>query len=229
MVTNVNVRKRSIIYIDGFNLYYGAVRGTEWKWLDLQRYFERIRSADDIVEIAYFTALVEHDPPARARQEAYLSALRTLPKVNIIFGKYRDKTVRCDIACGYIGKRYFDTQEEKQTDVAIGVHMMDDAYRNRCDRLILVTGDGDVVPAIRMVRDRFPQKTVHVYVPARDPRRAAAKDVRDAASRHADLPLAFIPQSQLPNVVTTPFGSVSKPPEWFPPAPTLPNVTMALP
>jgi hypothetical protein len=47
---------RTIIYIDGFNLYYGAVKGTPHKWLNLQRYFEMIRQNDDVVAIKYFTA-----------------------------------------------------------------------------------------------------------------------------------------------------------------------------
>ena len=26
---------RTVVYVDGFNLYYGALKGTSWKWLDL--------------------------------------------------------------------------------------------------------------------------------------------------------------------------------------------------
>lgn len=63
---------RSIVYIDGFNLYYGAIRGGPFKWLDLQAYFRRLRQADDIQRIYYFSALV--DGPGRARQETYLRA-----------------------------------------------------------------------------------------------------------------------------------------------------------
>ncbi len=32
---------RSIVYIDGFNLYYGSVRGTSFKWLDIEQLFVR--------------------------------------------------------------------------------------------------------------------------------------------------------------------------------------------
>ncbi|MEE9278945.1 MAG: hypothetical protein V3V67_02105 [Myxococcota bacterium] len=66
--------KSSIIYIDGFNLYYGALRGTPYKWLDLEAYFTRLRQDDEIQHIRYFTTRVDGD--ARQRQQAYLRALR---------------------------------------------------------------------------------------------------------------------------------------------------------
>jgi hypothetical protein len=67
---------RTIVYIDGFNLYYGAVRGSAFKWLNLQRFFQLLRPHDNIVKVHYFTALVEG--PTRPNQEVYLRALGTL-------------------------------------------------------------------------------------------------------------------------------------------------------
>jgi hypothetical protein len=29
---------RTFVYVDGFNLYYGAVKGTPYKWLDMRKY-----------------------------------------------------------------------------------------------------------------------------------------------------------------------------------------------
>ena len=78
---------RTIIYVDGFNLYYGAIRGGNYKWLNLQRFFELLRPHDAIHQIHYFTALV--DGPTRPNQETYLRALGTLPKVNIVLGKFK--------------------------------------------------------------------------------------------------------------------------------------------
>ena len=67
--------KRSIVYIDGFNFYYGAVKDTPHKWLNLQKYFELLRQDDDIQKIWYFTAKVSGSQ--LARQEAYFDALAT--------------------------------------------------------------------------------------------------------------------------------------------------------
>ena len=57
--------RRSIVYIDGFNFYYGAVRGTRYKWLNLESVFRRLRPDDDLQAIYYFTALVSGPEPAQ--------------------------------------------------------------------------------------------------------------------------------------------------------------------
>ena len=51
------------IYIDGFNFYYGAVRGTPYKWLDFMALFTKLLKPPkyEILSIKYFTALVS-DP-----------------------------------------------------------------------------------------------------------------------------------------------------------------------
>ena len=96
---------RTIVYIDGFNLYYGAVRGSAFKWLNLQRFFQLLRPHDNIVKVHYFTALV--DGPTRPNQEAYLRALGTLPLVNIVLGKFKKKQVRCsNSACTFAGAAF---------------------------------------------------------------------------------------------------------------------------
>jgi 6-hydroxy-3-succinoylpyridine 3-monooxygenase len=81
-------KPRVIVYIDGFNLYYGAVKATPaLKWLDLERYCKYLRPHDEIVSIRYFSALV--DGPTKPNQEAYLRALSTTPLVQIIHGKFK--------------------------------------------------------------------------------------------------------------------------------------------
>ena len=43
--------------------------------------------------------------------------------------------------------------------------MLDDAYQDACDRVVLITGDSDLVPAVQRLRDRFPEKTIITYRP----------------------------------------------------------------
>src|SRR5712691_4425208 len=50
------------VYIDGFNLYYGALKGTPYKWLDLGRLCQALLPSDTIQEIKYFTARVSARP-----------------------------------------------------------------------------------------------------------------------------------------------------------------------
>jgi hypothetical protein len=87
---------RTWVYVDGFNLYYGAVKGTPYKWLNPVELARRVLPAGYTVErLKYFTAHVSGaaDPGVPRRQYAYLSALRTLPEVEIHFGRFLAKTI----------------------------------------------------------------------------------------------------------------------------------------
>lgn len=100
--------------------------------------------------------------------------------------------------CDYDGSRLFDAWEEKRTDVRIAVQMLLDAFEDRCDNLILVSGDSDLVPAVNAVKSRFPNKKVIVYIPSRDPSRGAAVELRGAADKHRILPMAPLSKAQFP-------------------------------
>ncbi len=74
------------VYIDGFNLYYGSLKGQPYKWLNLERMSELLLPSFEVKRIRYFTARVKERPDdtlAPVRQNAYLRALETLPKVDI--------------------------------------------------------------------------------------------------------------------------------------------------
>jgi len=64
---------RTIVYIDGFNFYYGEVKGTQWKWLDLVKLFQNVLGdQNDVVKVKYFTARVQPtltDPDVHVRQD----------------------------------------------------------------------------------------------------------------------------------------------------------------
>src|SRR4051812_12536392 len=81
----------TIVYVDGFNLYYGSLRKTPCRWLDLSKLCRRLLPANNILKIKYFTAKVSarpDDPGQPTRQQAYLRALATLPEMEIYFGHF---------------------------------------------------------------------------------------------------------------------------------------------
>jgi len=206
--------RRSIVYLDGFNFYYGAVRGTRHKWLNLESVFRRLRPDDDLQAIYYFTAPVIG--PKRPRQECYLRALSTLPTVRIILGKFKIKEVRCRVVgCSYPGSRFFDAPEEKRTDVNIALQMLDDVHHHRTDRIVLVSGDSDLVPALEMVKVESPHTELIVYVPSRHPVRGAAIELRTAADKNKTFPLRLLEVCQFPAEVPDGRGGIiRKPAGW---------------
>ena len=208
------MKPRSIVYVDGFNFYYGAVRNTPYKWLDIEKCFLRLRPFDDIQRILYFTALV--DGAKGTRQQSYLRALATKPLVQVILGKFKLKQVRCGVTtCTYPGSRIFDMPEEKRTDVNIALQLLDDANHNRADQFIIVSGDSDLVPALEMVKAQWPMKRLIVYVPSRHPLRGAAVELRNAADKHRTFPLQLLKVCQFPAQLSDGRGGViHKPVEW---------------
>ncbi len=82
---------RTSVYIDGFNLYFGALRGTPYRWLDVARLCEIMLPKNEINMIKYFTALVkprpydEHQP---IRQQTFLRALKTIKDLSVIYGHF---------------------------------------------------------------------------------------------------------------------------------------------
>ena len=205
---------KSIVYIDGLNLYYGALKGGQNKWLDLQRYFRLLRPHDDIQEIFYFTTRVSGK--SQADQKAYLSALASLPLVTTVEGRFKPRRLRCLVRrCTLPGDRTFTRLEEKRTDVNIAVHMLEDAFADRCDAFVLVTGDSDLVPAVTSIKRNFPHKKVYVYVPSQYIKRSHAVELRNVADRHWNLHLQVLRHAQLP--ATLPDGAggtLTKPADW---------------
>ncbi len=208
-------RPRTVFYIDGLNLYYGAVRPTPGlKWLDLARYCRLLRPDDDIKLIRYFSALVQG--PNRTNQETYLRALSTTPVVEVILGKFKTKNVKCGVAaCTMTSSKWYGMPEEKRTDVNIAVFMLDDAYREFCDQFVIFSGDSDLVPAVNMVRQRFPKKKIIVYVPSQNPTRGAAVELRTSAHVHRTLPILLLSKSQFPEHIADGAGGIlSRPVSW---------------
>jgi predicted transcriptional regulator len=64
---------RTAIYVDGFNLYYRALKGTPYKWLNLEALARHmLRPTNQITAVKYFTARVSarpNDPDQPVRQD----------------------------------------------------------------------------------------------------------------------------------------------------------------
>ena len=204
--------KRVVVYIDGFNLYYG-MRSKGWRryyWLDLSRLAERLlRSGQTLAGVKYFTARVVPDADSMdkaRRQNIYLEALGTLPELRIHYGYYLPKTQRCP-DCGATWQTY----EEKMTDVNIAGELLSDAYEDAFDTAIVVSADSDLARPITMVRERFEGKRVVVaFPPAR-----ASKRLRTVATASFTIGHGVLNNSQFPERIIMPDGQVlTRPTEW---------------
>lgn len=145
------------VYVDGFNLYYGAVKGTPFRWLDLRRLSQRILKAESqINRIRYFTALVDgrDDPATPRRQQTYLRALGTIPNLTVHYGSFVTHPKTLPLVAGGGMARVLRT-DEKGSDVNLASHLLLDAFDGDFETALIVSNDSDLAFPIRAVRKRL--------------------------------------------------------------------------
>ncbi len=177
MITNV--------YVDGFNLYYRAVRGTQFKWLDLRKLAETLFPEDTIQRICYFTALLQarcNDPLQPRRQLVYLRALATLSGFEAYYGSFRPRTKLRPLADPIPGLPAYvriKDWKEKGSDVNLATRLLGDGFDRRYEQAVVVSNDSDLASPIRYVRDTL---GLRVAVVNPDPKRSTQRDLVAAAT-----------------------------------------------
>ncbi|OCB76197.1 hypothetical protein B0A79_17635 [Flavobacterium piscis] len=161
--TNVLVKKeRVIVYVDGFNLYFGMLDAgfNNCKWLNLRLLVDNLLQSNQVVvEVKYFTSRVSNNPDKQKRQSTYLEALESTG-VKIYYGNYQSDTVECR-RCNSV----WPTYNEKMTDVNIATQILIDAYQDKYDMAMLISGDSDLVPPMKAVHEIFKNKRVFAAFP----------------------------------------------------------------
>ncbi len=204
-------QERVITYIDGYNLYHGLLDAglRSSRWLDLSHLGTSLLKSDqNLILTRYFTTRVKGRPEKARRQGAFIDALQARGAIEIDFGHFLSKQVKCR-NCGSTWQK----NEEKKTDVNIAVRLLDDAFDDRFDVAVVISGDSDLVPPIEAVRARFPEKRLLVAFP---PKRHSSelRRVADAAFTISDRKIRA---SRLPPTVSASDGvTLTAPPGWLP-------------
>lgn len=209
---------RTSVYIDGFNLYYGVLKGTPYKWLDLKALFRRILLPHhEIGAIRYYTAMISArpgDPGAPTRQSVYLSALRAqIPELTITLGHFLENRVSMRLADPPPAGSRFATvirTEEKGSDVNLALHVLNDAWHDRYDCAVICSNDSDLAESLRLVR-REHGKTIILAVPG-GADRPASNQLKRWAKATRRIAVADAAACQLPNPI--PGTSIRKPESW---------------
>jgi len=203
---------RVITYIDGFNLYYGMKSEglRRFYWLDVCKLSEQLlRPGQSLQTVRYFSsrvAPVPHDPDQARRQSTYLEALATMAKTRLHFGKFMAKPRIC-LRCNC----QWTHHEEKMTDVNIATELLTDAFKDRFDTAILISGDSDLTAPLQRVRELFPAKRLIIAFP---PGRVS-KGLKQTAHAHFIIAPATLSASQLPDPVVKPDGfALRRPATW---------------
>jgi hypothetical protein len=199
-----------IAYIDGFNLYNGLrdMYRRRYLWLDLEELCRALLlPGQHLRAVRYFTAPVRRQPAALRRQQKFWNALDVHCRCGTIErGRFQEKS----IICRQCGSEWI-THEEKETDVAIAVALVEDAANRAFDTALIVSADSDLCPAVRAVRRLHPAGKVAVaFPPAR--RSDDLRRIADASFTIARMKLAA---SLLPDEVCGPDGrTFPRPAKW---------------
>jgi len=203
------------VYIDGFNLYYGCLKGTPYKWLNLLALCQIILPSDQINDIKYFTARVKarpHDPDQAVRQQTYFRALKTLPNLSIIEGHYLSSSVSMRLTNIIPGQNpyvFVDKSEEKGSDVNLAVHLVNDAHLKKFETAVIISNDSDLLEALLIVKNQL-KLPVGVLCPHKKPSRQLLNNATFFKYiRISDL----LPSQFSPSLVDT-NGTFHKPVTW---------------
>ena len=210
---------KTYIYIDGFNFYYGAVKKTKYKWLDLKKLFKNLLDPKhDIIAIKYFTALVSGklDPNQPIRQKTYLRALKThIPEIEIIYGQFTTHTIISPLSHNlpeYKDRMFYVPvlkTEEKGSDVNLAVHLLNDAWQNKFDCAVVVSNDSDLAEALKFVSQQN-HKLIGIINPR--PKKQPAKELMLYANFYKQIREGVLKASQLPDPI--PGTTLHKPKSW---------------
>lgn len=201
---------QTAIYIDGFNLYYGCIKGTPYKWLDVPSFFNKtlanINDDFEIVAIKYFTSDVlarfTKHPNSKSAQQNYLNALAYLypDHLEIIKGKYDSRkfeAIKYNEPPNVTDKVFTWKLEEKLTDVSIAVTIIDDVYFNGIEQIVICSSDTDLIPALSLIRKRFPKVKIGVVIPSRHQNRNASYP----CDWYTHVQTEILAVSQLPKII----------------------------
>ena len=208
--------QKTIVYIDGFNLYYGQLKGTPYKWLDLVRLFQLVLGAQkNIIQIKYFTARVKPtptDPDVHIRQDAYFRAIQAnCPLVTLHFGHFLRHKVRMENASRPPATWEVWKTEEKGSDVNLALHVLNDAWQDAYECAVIVSNDSDLCESLRLVKHHHPQKNVGLITPGA-PTRQTSRQLAAHADFQRPIRSSALAASQLPNLI--PGTTITKPLAW---------------
>ena len=185
-----------VVFIDGFNLYHAIAshqKYRRYKWLNLGKLASLyVHGRDTLEAVIYFTTFATWDMAKVARHRLYIRALEN-EGITIVYGEFKRKQKHCNLC-----HKDFWSFEEKQTDVNIALSLFQFAVADRYDKAVIISGDTDLLPAVKAVRTTFPGKQIGVVIPIG----RASEDFKKQSDFHYKMREQHLASSCFPEVIT---------------------------
>lgn len=190
------------------------LKGTPYKWLDLDALCRRLLPNDEIKRIRYFTAKINSrpdNPGSPQRQDTYLRALATIPHVTIHLGHFLTSTTRMPLARPSTRRQTVEVvkTEEKGSDVNLATYLLVDAFRRDCEAQVVITNDSDLREPIRMVTDEL-----KIVVGLINPHPPQKRSLALQATFFKQIRTSALAKCQFPTIMKDSSGVFSKPGTW---------------
>jgi uncharacterized LabA/DUF88 family protein len=188
-------------FVDGFNLYHAIsnLHLNHLKWVNLRSLVAGFTDPQvhDLREVYYFSAFATWMPAQLARHRQYVEALKA-SGVTPVLGQFKAK----DRSCKHCGHKWIG-HEEKETDVNIALWLLREAYRDRFDEAFIISRDSDLTPAVRMVVEEFPAKSIKIITP---PYAGHSKEMAQLVGKKklASIKVVHLERNLLPATVLSP-------------------------
>jgi uncharacterized LabA/DUF88 family protein len=221
----------TIVYIDGYNLYYGRLKSNGFKWIDVYHLVETICKVQDptsnIIKVKYFTAPVRtkfssHGQEANKSQDSYHKALKEIrgESIEIIKGFHtveKGNAAKYNNPIDLIDRVDIWDFEEKQTDVNIAMHMYRDAFNDNCTQQVLVSNDSDLESALKFIKEDKPKIVLGLIIPKAN--NIQGRPVTKYLDKYSDWTRKYIlddecEKSLMPDKVPTKKKCIFKPSYW---------------
>ncbi len=148
--------KRLILFVDGNNFYYGLkyIYGDSKNLSDFnfEKLGRNISSNGELLRVFYYNAPlhINENEGKYWKQQRFFDKLRKEKKIELRLSRLQKRRIKGT------DKHYYVV---KGDDIHLAAEMVKEAYENSFDVAILVSGDGDFVPAIKIIQNK--DKEVH--------------------------------------------------------------------
>jgi uncharacterized LabA/DUF88 family protein len=141
-------KEKVMVFIDGSNFYHllKKIFGNSKKLMDFnfEKFIEYIVGDRRLIRIYYYTAPLDwnKDEKTYMKQQQFFDKLRKIPNFKLVLCRMQKVKIN--------GKIVYQVKED---DIHLAVDMVKLAYNNAYDTAILVSSDGDFVPAIKAIQE----------------------------------------------------------------------------
>ena len=145
---SMETKERVIIFIDGSNLYHivkKLVPENKPNNFNFELFSKYLIGEKKLIRVYYYNCPMDRrkDEEAYIKQQRFFDKIQRIPNFEFILCRMQKKKLNNKIV-----------YEAKEDDIHLAVDMVKLAYNDAYDTAILVSSDGDFVPAIKAVQEK---------------------------------------------------------------------------